>query len=107
MIGTSVMEELNDLKQQVQLSRCYAGGVARNPGSQNWRLEWVRDTKFGINVSNEILLNTAKCQGYSFYPAFTVSELLKVTLSPLLSHKGGRNISKLKCSGNSLTNRDL
>ena len=28
------MEELNDLKQQVQLSRCYAGGVARNPGSQ-------------------------------------------------------------------------
>ena len=27
----------------------------------------VRDTNFGTNVSNEILLNAAKCQGYSFY----------------------------------------
>ena len=25
------------------------------------------DTKFGKDVSNEILLNTAKFQGYSFY----------------------------------------
>ena len=31
------------------------------------RLEQVRDTKFGTNVSNKILLNAAKCQGYSFY----------------------------------------
>ena len=54
-----------------------------------------------------MLLNAAKRQGYSFYPAFTVSELLRVTLPPLLSHKDKRNISKLKCSGNSLTNRDL
>ena len=31
------------------------------------RLGWVRDTKFGMNVSNALLLNAAKCQGYSFY----------------------------------------
>ena len=32
-----------------------------------WVLGQVRDTKFGINVSNEMLLNAAKYQGYSFY----------------------------------------
>ena len=32
-----------------------------------WRLERVRDTKFGKNVSNEMLLNAGKCQRCSFY----------------------------------------
>ena len=32
-----------------------------------WTLGQVRDTKFGTNVSSKILLNAAKCQGYSFY----------------------------------------
>ena len=32
-----------------------------------WRLESVKNTKFGTNVSNKMLLNTAKIQGYSFY----------------------------------------
>ena len=32
-----------------------------------WRLVQVRNTKFGTNVSNEMLLNAAKCQGYGFY----------------------------------------
>ena len=32
-----------------------------------WRLGWVRDTILGTNVSNKLLLNAAKCQGYSFY----------------------------------------
>ena len=32
-----------------------------------WRLGQVRDSKFSINISNEMLLNAAKCQGYSFY----------------------------------------
>ena len=32
-----------------------------------WRLGWVRNTKFGTKVSNEMLLNAAKRQGYSFY----------------------------------------
>ena len=27
----------------------------------------VKDTKFGTNVSNEMLLNDAKCQDCSFY----------------------------------------
>ena len=32
-----------------------------------WRLEWVRDAKPDTNVSNEKLLDAAKCQVYSFY----------------------------------------
>ena len=32
-----------------------------------WRLGQVRHIKFGANVSNEMLLNTVKCQDYSFY----------------------------------------
>ena len=32
-----------------------------------WGLAWVRDKNFGPDVSNEMLLNAAKCQGYSFY----------------------------------------
>ena len=31
------------------------------------RLGQVRDTKFGTNVSNEMLLNAAKCYCYNFY----------------------------------------
>ena len=32
-----------------------------------WRLGQVRDTKFGRNVSNKMLLNAAKYQGNNFY----------------------------------------
>ena len=32
-----------------------------------WRLGRLIDTKFGMNVSNRMLLNAAKSQGYSFY----------------------------------------
>ena len=51
-------------------------GLTRNPEIGNtpvwvlpniWRLGRVRDTKFGMNVSNKKLLNAAKCHGYSFY----------------------------------------
>ena len=31
------------------------------------RLGQAKDTKFGVNVSNEMLLNATKCQGYTFY----------------------------------------
>ena len=48
--------------------------LTRNPEIGNvcvlpniWRLGQVTDTKFGTNVSNKMLLNTAKCQNYSFY----------------------------------------
>ena len=51
-------------------------GLTRNPEIGNisiwvfpniWKMGQVRDTKFGRDVSNEILVNTAKFQGYSFY----------------------------------------
>ena len=32
-----------------------------------WRLERVRDIKFGMNVFNKMLLNAAKCQGYLYH----------------------------------------
>ena len=51
-------------------------GLTRNPEIGNtpiwvlpnfWWLGQVRDTKFDADVSNEMILNAAKCQGYSFY----------------------------------------
>ena len=51
-------------------------GLSRNPEIGNklvwalsniWRLGQVRDTKFSKNVSNIILLNATKYQGYSFH----------------------------------------
>ena len=38
-----------------------------------WRLGWVRETYFDTNVSNEMLLNTAKCQGYFSIPVTQVN----------------------------------
>ena len=32
-----------------------------------WRLGLLKNTKFGTNVYNKMLLNTAKCQIYSFF----------------------------------------
>ena len=32
-----------------------------------WRLERVRNTRYDMTVSNEELLDAAKCQVYSFY----------------------------------------
>ena len=49
-------------------------GLTRNPEIGNtpvwvfhniWRLGQVRNTKFGTNVSNMMLLNAAKCQGFN------------------------------------------
>ena len=51
-------------------------GLTRNPENANtpvwvfsdiWRLGQVRDIKFGTNVSNKMLLNAAKCQGYRVF----------------------------------------
>ena len=36
------------------------------PNMEDWRLGQVGDTKFCTNVSNKMLPNAAKCQGYSF-----------------------------------------
>ena len=35
--------------------------------SDIWRLRRVMYTKIDTNIFNEMLLNDAKCQGYSFY----------------------------------------
>ena len=51
-------------------------GLTRNPEIENtpvwvlpniWRVGWFMDTKFVANVSNKILRNAAKFQGYRFY----------------------------------------
>ena len=39
----------------------------------------VRDTTFGMNVCNEMLVNVAKCQGYKFYSFWVVKG--KVTVN--------------------------
>ena len=71
-------------------------GLARNPKIRNtrvcilpniWRLGRVKNTKFGTNVSNKMLLNAAKCQGYSFY-CFWVIE----------GKQGGRGGGRIKLS---------
>ena len=50
--------------------------LTRNPEIRNilvwvltniWRLGQIRNTTIGTDVFNEMLLNAAKCQGYSFY----------------------------------------
>ena len=51
-------------------------GLTRNPEIGNthiwvlpniWRLAQIRDTKVSADGSSEMLLNAAKCKGYSFY----------------------------------------
>ena len=58
-------------------------GLTRNPEIGNitvrvfpniWRLGQVSDTKFGMNVSNQKLLNTGKCQGYNLYHFWVIKE---------------------------------
>ena len=60
----------------------FYNGLARNLEIGNtlvwvlpniWRLGRVRDTNIGTDISNKILLNAAKCQGYRFY-RFCVSK---------------------------------
>ena len=57
-------------------------GLTRNPEIRNtsvwvlpniWRLGEVMDTKCGTNVSNRMLLNPAKCHGYSFYHFWVIN----------------------------------
>ena len=70
-------------------------GLTRNPEIGNtpvwvlpniWRLGQVMDTKFGTNVSNRMLLNAAKCQGYSFYRFWVIKGIPK---------RGGRGGDKI------------
>ena len=54
----------------------FYNGLTRNPEISNtpvwlfpkiWRLGRVKDTRFSTNVSNKMLKNPAKCQGYRSY----------------------------------------
>ena len=50
-----------------------------------WRVGRVMDTKFGMNVSNKMLLNAAKFQGYSLYRFWVIQgkpTLGKITPTP-------------------------
>ena len=53
------------------MTNSFYKGFTRNPETwvlpNIWRLGRVKNTKFSTNVSNKMLLNAAKCQGYSFY----------------------------------------
>ena len=51
------------------LGLCYSGDGCGNCLSFTQYLETgaSKEYKFGTNVSNKMLLNAAKCQGYSFY----------------------------------------
>ena len=58
--------------------------LTRNPEIRNtpvwvlpniWRLGLVRNKKFRMKVSYKILLNAAKCQGYSFYRFWVINSL--------------------------------
>ena len=56
------------------------------------------DTKTGMDVSNEMLLNTAKLKGYSFYRFWVIKgkptgEWTKITPPPRLELKGLLNLS--------------
>ena len=52
-----------------------------------WRLNRVKDAKFGTHCSNKKLWNAAKCQAYSFYRFWVITEKATVGVklpSPLL-----------------------
>ena len=58
-------------------------GLTRNPEIGNtpvcvllniWNPGQVRDTKFGKDVSNEMLLTATKGEGYSFYCFWVIKE---------------------------------
>ena len=66
-----------------------------------WRLRKVRDTKFDTNVSNKMLLNVEKCQGYSFYYFWIIKRKTKggnkITPPPrLMALTLSRNLNPLR-----------
>ena len=84
-------------------------GLTRNPEIGNtpvwflpniWRLVQVRDTKYVTNVSNELLLNAAKCQGYSFYLFWVIKgNQAGVKLLPLPTHIRVKGVKGIKFCG--------
>ena len=67
---------VNIITGSVVVTIFFYKGLPKNPEIRNtpdwvfpdlWKLGRVRNTKFDTNVSNKMLLSTAKCQGYMFY----------------------------------------
>ena len=56
-----------------------------------WWLGQVRDTKVGMDVSDEMLLNAGKCQGYSFYRFWVIKGKPTGGLVTPLTRLGLRN----------------
>ena len=54
--------------------------------SNIWRLRQFRDVKFGTNVSNNMSLHAAKCQGYSFYRFWVIKIKEKLTGAELINN---------------------
>ena len=52
---------------EVMIIFFYKGLPKIRKSEKHWTLDWVWDAKFGPDVANEMLLNAAKYQGYSFY----------------------------------------
>ena len=71
-----------------------------------WSLRQVGNTKFGTNVSNKILLNATKCQGYSCYRFWAIkgkprehwSTWVTRALEGLLGHSGTQVLGHLRHS---------
>ena len=65
-----------------------------------WRLAQVRDTNFDTNISNKMLLNAAKCQGYSFYLFWVIKgNQAGVKLLPLPTHIRVKGVKGIKFCG--------
>ena len=72
---------VNINSSSVVMRTFFYDGLTRNPeigkthvwvSANVWGLETARDTKFGTNVYNNILLNDENCQDYSFYSFWVI-----------------------------------
>ena len=81
--------------------------LTRNPGIENtpvwvllnvWRLEQVKNTNFGMNVSNKMLLNATRCQGYSFYGFWVIKGKPTGGVAPTPPHPPSKVRIKFKFS---------
>ena len=64
---SSLVLELRHFLFKRDLPEILKSEIPRLSFATIWRLEWVKNTKFGTNVSNGMSLNAAKLLSYSFY----------------------------------------
>ena len=56
------------------------------PISREWNKLGIQDTKFGTNISNKMLINAAKFQGYSFFRFWVIMGKPKRGRSKINTH---------------------